>query len=323
MSSNAMKSLDAIQDQTAVAARILVIDDDTVVRSYFVRVLSQVGYEVVSAGDGAAGLALLRERAPDLVLTDVHMPLVGGFDLLEQLRSHDATRHIPIIICSGSSESSFKVTGLDLGANDYLTKPIDSEELIARVRAQLRQAAEAAYWREASLLDPLTGLLNRRGCVETLHRAVARATREVSPLSVVYLDLDGFKPLNDRFGHQAGDECLRNLGQALVRVVRGGDAAARMGGDEFVIILPQAGQSIIKGVVMRVRRVIASIGPKNTNVTLHASIGVATLFDDVSPLCADPTASLLKAADRAMYLEKQQNKKAIRRRAIMGVPQTR
>lgn len=305
MIAKALNLLDNANMDALAPPCILVIDDDTDVQRFLSHVLAERAYDVVVAPDGDEALAHLGRRIPDLIIADVNMPRMGGFELLAHMRAQEETRHIPFLLLSGNTESYFKVAGLDLGANDYITKPVDRAEILARVRCHLRQAAATANLRKATFLDPLTSLLNRRGAEDVLRREVARAIREAKPLTVAYLDVDGFKEINDSYGHKVGDECLREVAQALTGALRACDAAARVGGDEFVVLLPTTTRAAARRVVSRMERAISAIVVDPITMPLRTSIGVASLTEDISSPGGDAVAALLNAADRAMYEDKR------------------
>ena len=280
-----------------VEARILVVDDDGEMRSYMSDILARSGFQVSCAKNGAIALDHLRcTSQPDLIICDLHMPQVDGFTLLSAIRRSADIAHTPVIFVSGFAD--LKIPGLDRGANDYITKPFDGNELIARVRCHLRVSRVSRKWREATCVDPLTGLLNRRGFSEHTSREINRAIRHQTSLAVVFLDVDRFKELNDTFGHSYGDEILSQIADVLDHNLRGSDLAARWGGDEFVLVLPGSGRSSAIRVTYRIQQAVRQL------VDLEGfgvSAGIACLFDDVAANEPDLTALLVRAADAAMY----------------------
>jgi diguanylate cyclase (GGDEF)-like protein len=296
----------------AVEARILVVDDDRDMRRHLSDVLARSGYQVSCAKNGAIALEHLRLAThPDLVICDLHMPRVDGFTLLAAIRCSPDIAHTPVIFVSGFDE--FKIPGLDRGANDYITKPFDSSELIARIRCHLRISRLSRKWREATCVDPLTGLLNRRGFAEHTSREINRAIRHQTSLSVVFLDVDRFKDLNDTFGHSYGDEILTQIADVLDRNLRGSDLAARWGGDEFVLVLPGSGRSSAVRVTYRIQQAVRQLADLDG---FGVSAGIACLFEDVAATEADITALLVHAADAAMYRCKANRPN---RRSLMAV----
>jgi diguanylate cyclase (GGDEF)-like protein len=301
----AAKSLDV----TAAGSsdRILVVEDDPDVREALVDLLQAHGYIVDSARDGAEAYTKAADEPPALVLSDVMMPGVDGYELVSKLRELPETADVPIILLSAIRDPERKVRGLDLGADDYLSKPTHSEELLARVRVHLRHAHRQQLLARRSLIDPLTGTLNRRGILSVLRRERERALASGAPLSVLMLDVDGFKHLNDTYGHRTGDAVLRALAQAIVEAVRVVDHVGRLGGDEFVIAVPD-GPIAASGLAARLSVLdLPEIEVEDARIRVHVSVGVATLRPD------DSIDDLLERADDAMYQRK-------RHRAVVSHP---
>jgi two-component system cell cycle response regulator len=193
-----------------------------------------------------------------------------------------------------------RIRGLDLGADDFVAKPVDFGELLARVRAHLRRAQERDELERRSLLDPLTGVLNRRGIAAELNRELHRARRSGAHLSVLMVDVDHFKALNDTHGHQAGDTVLRHVAGALVAAVRVADQVGRYGGDEFLVVLPDTDLEAATALATRLHAVrLPRLALCGAELEVTASIGAATLLGD------DTVDSLVERADRQMYRVKK------------------
>ena len=293
---------------TVENASILVVDDEPDERDVLSAVLARAGHVVRCADSVATALtALGAEPPPDLILLDLGMPGVGGLALLVEVREAARTAGVPVIVVSGSAEASVRVESLDAGANDYITKPVNGAELLARMRNLLRAGSELERLRRGSFLDSLTGLLNRVGLDHLLGLQVELAIRQRSPLAVLFVDLDGFKRVNDDRGHAAGDRVLCDVARALEVQLRGCDFAARWGGDEFVVVLPGAAPAMARGVIARLEGAVAGVA--TSGIALSASIGMTCLFEDVPP-GADTARRLVERADEAMYRVKHSHRVA-------------
>jgi diguanylate cyclase (GGDEF)-like protein len=273
--------------------RILIVEDDDDSREALAELLEEHGYDVATARDGVEAVELAEKTPPTLVISDVNMPRRDGFALIEELREREASATVPIILLSGILERERRVAGLDLGADDYLGKPVDADELLARVRVHLRHAHRAQELEQSSLLDPLTGVLNRRGLTAALHREHERVHRNGGALSVLLIDVDDFKTLNDSQGHAAGDRALRQIARAITEAVRAVDHVGRLGGDEFLVILPDADRAAGATLADRIGQLRVPAG---------LSVGAATLRPGES------AEQLLARADAEMYQRKRLRK---------------
>jgi diguanylate cyclase (GGDEF)-like protein len=237
---------------------------------------------------------------PDLIITDVMMPRMNGYELAERIRSNPRTKFIPVIMQTAAgrrSEDSLRAS--EVGALGYITDPTDLDLLLARARTLLEFKAYLDVCEEAAFTDHLTGLANRRRFERQLEREVSRTLRYERPFSLLMLDIDNFKLVNDTFGHNAGDDAIRRLSKALQEGTRGIDLASRIGGEEFAILLVETDQEAAMEVAERLRLAI-----RDTNIPLAgritASFGVAEC-----PSSAQTATALLAAADRALYEAKR------------------
>jgi two-component system, cell cycle response regulator len=276
---------------------ILVADDDDDLRLLVSLRLERVGYRVVSARDGREALELAKEHQPDLLLLDVSMPVMGGHDLCRAI-SDSQSSPPPVIFLSAHGSPEDKVKGFDAGAVDYIAKPFSATELMARVAAALRTSSRMASLSRDATIDHLTGVPNRAQLDYRLDEAVARAARNGTELGCVLIDLDGFKSINDRFGHQTGDVVLRVVATRLSGTLRGGDVLFRYGGEEFFLLLEGTDPAGTATVATRSIATISSEPIMNIDVT--ASAGTANW----SSRFTEP-AELLNAADLAMYEAKR------------------
>lgn len=271
--------------------------------------LGSSGYEVESAVDGQDALGKVRSHRPDVVVTDWQMPRMDGLTLCRILKGNDETRFTHVLMLSARGETEAKVTSLETGADDYLVKPVDPVELAARVRVGLRLqkaltdlAAKNEILEKLALTDALTGLANRRAFVDAVEAELSRVHRFDRPASLLFLDLDEFKRVNDLYGHAVGDEVLAGFSQVLKRGCRRGDLAARIGGEEFGVLLPATSRVAAALVAERIRRSTEShpLG-RGPEVPVTVSIGVASTEDSPEPY--EP-AELLGRADAALYRAK-------------------
>ena len=226
--------------------KILIAEDETVSRRLLQNTLVKWGYEVVVCRDGQeAWEGLQTQDAPQLAILDWMMPKMDGLLVCKEIRKQSAEPYVYILLLTSKSQKEDLITGLEAGADDYLTKPFDAQELKAKLRAGMRildLQTELINAREAlrvqATQDPLTGLWNRGAILETLRREIARAKRERNSVAVVMADLDHFKRINDSYGHLAGDAALRQVADRMRSSIRPYDAIGRYGGEEFLILLP-------------------------------------------------------------------------------------
>ncbi|MCD4812592.1 diguanylate cyclase [bacterium] len=225
---------------------ILIAEDDANIAELVKIILEAKGYSTTWAKDGQMALTMAEEAKPDLILLDVMMPRLNGYEVLKLLKENEKLSHIPVIFLTVKGETDSKVVGLRMGGHDYITKPFDLDELIARVEAALRIKSEHDHLRQAnqrlselSMTDPLTSLYNRRYLMERFHEEVERARRYQYPLACIMIDIDNFKTINDTYGHMQGDQILQQVALIMKNSNRVVDIIARYGGEEFLLILPQ------------------------------------------------------------------------------------
>jgi two-component system cell cycle response regulator len=289
-------------------SRILIIDDSEAICNRVNDVLRQHG--VVSgclmARNGIEGFKLLMSNRVDMVLCDLVMPGIDGFKFLTLLHSKPQYAGIPVIILTGQEHVEAKVKALGVGASDYLTKPFHDEELVARVKVHLQIKTlqdelreKNARLEELSSTDGLTGIANRRYLMEMLELEFLRSERYQSWLSLIMCDLDHFKAINDRYGHQAGDQALVTVATLLKEGLRKHDIVGRYGGEEFALVLPETNLEGARVVGERYRALIEGLSFTTSGVSLSltASFGVVSYpHNDI--LGVD---DLIRRADRALY----------------------
>ncbi|WP_292461741.1 PleD family two-component system response regulator, partial [Mesorhizobium sp.] len=259
------------------------------------------------ATDPNAGFFQAAETAYECVLISTAFADFDALRLCSQLRSLDRTRFLPIMLLADEGEEGRIIRGLELGINDYLTRPIDQHELTARLRTQVRRKryndqlrASVTQTIEMAVTDALTGLHNRRYLDSHLETLFDRAVARRRPLSVMITDLDRFKSINDAHGHDGGDDVLREFARRLRKNVRGIDLACRFGGEEFVVVMPDTDGPIAEKVAERIRAEIAqapfAIGGDGKTIEVTVSVGVSSVLRG-----ADTVAALMKRADLALY----------------------
>jgi two-component system, cell cycle response regulator len=291
-------------------ANILVVDDNPDKLSLLEAALCLAGYSVTTATDGDEALAAIESYQPDLVITDVMMPRMNGYELAQRIRANPLTKFIPVIMQTAAGRRAEDLRrASEVGALGYITDPTDLDLLLARTRTLLEFKAYLDVCEEAAFTDHLTGLANRRRFERQLEREVGRTDRFGHPFSLLMVDIDNFKNLNDSFGHDAGDDAIRRISRVLREGTRGIDLAARIGGEEFAVLLVETNQQAAVEVAERLRLAIWALEiPSGGQVT--ASFGVAEC-----PTDAHTAADILKAADVALYEAKRAG-----RDRVVGAP---
>ena len=281
-------------------SNILVVDDNPDKLNLIKAALALAGYNVTTATDGDEALMAIESYQPDLVITDVMMPRMNGYELAQRIRANPVTKFIPVIMQTAAGRRTEDLRRAnEAGALGYITDPTDLDLLLARTRTLLEFKAYLDVCEEAAFTDHLTGLANRRRFERQLEREVARMERYGHPFSLLMIDIDSFKDLNDSFGHDAGDDAIRRLSKVLREGTRGIDLAARIGGEEFAVLLVETSKQGGSEVAERLRAAIKVLEiPKARHIT--ASFGVAEC-----PTDAHTAAEVLKAADVALYEAKR------------------
>jgi two-component system, cell cycle response regulator len=289
------------------AARVFVADDSGLVRSMMRDHLMAAGFEVLEAQDGEEALARIRATVPDVVLLDRDMPRLDGFAVLDAMQADEATAAIPVVFVTGRATARELAEGLGRGAHDYVRKPVEEAELVARVRSALRTRRLRDELRERNLqlermarTDVLTGMVGRRHGATVLAEACAAAASTGEPLAVIVADIDHFKHVNDHYGHAAGDAVLRAVADVMRDGLVTGEAAVRWGGEEFLLVLPGCEGSASLARAERLRRALAAspvdAGGRRQGVTV--SLGCASLSSGETP------EALVARADQALYAAK-------------------
>ena len=298
--------------------RVLVADENPLNRQLMRRRLVRRGYVVDAVATAAEVLAHLPVETPDIVLMDLALPDMSGLECLQRIRDQPRTHRLPVVLVSAFRESDDIVDGLRRGANDYVTKPIDFDVLVARMETHLSHASllvqletKKHMLARLATTDELTGAFNRRSLVDALDGELSRARRDDVPLSLLLFDVDHFKRVNDTYGHPAGDAVLCEIVERSGRVLRGSDLLSRYGGEEFCVLMPETPAPRARQTSELLRQVTAEVpfyvGEHEIVVTI--SVGVATLMTD------DDAASLIGRSDKALYLAKDTGRNRVCGRA--------
>jgi diguanylate cyclase (GGDEF)-like protein len=287
---------------------LLIVDDQPANIQSIYQAFSQ-DHKVLMAKSGEAALAICEKQQPDLILLDIMMPDMDGFTLCERLKTDILTRDIPVIFVTAHNDEAAETRGLEVGAVDFISKPINPAIVRARVKTHLMLKAQSDLLRHWVYVDGLTGVPNRRHFDERLEQEWNRAVRQGTTLSVLLLDVDFFKRYNDRFGHLTGDECLRKIAQTLLKhAKRPADMVARYGGEEFACILPETDHD---GAMLFARhlgdtiRALAIPHPESTDANVvTVSLGVCSAL----PMAGLHPSQLLQTADEQLYAAKNQGR---------------
>jgi diguanylate cyclase (GGDEF)-like protein len=297
--------------------KILVVDDSPVYRKLIEHVLSSESCKVCYAADGNQALQLYQDQSPSIVITDWMMPDVSGVELCGQIRSDDSRPYTYIILMTGKSEKAYVVKGLKAGADDYITKPFDHGEMLARVGVGRRivelnreLALKSQKLKEAALTDSLTDLPNRRALEDWASKQLLGAARHNFYIWFVLCDIDSFKAINDTFGHEAGDSVLRGFAGILRKNVRASDICGRLGGDEFLLVITHVTADGIELAANRVRERFAALSFAFAGKSIHttATFGVAGAHGRH----VQDFRILLQAADRMLYEAKRNGRNCTR-----------
>ncbi len=286
--------------------RILIVDDEKFNRQMLSELLLPY-YDVFLAKDGEQAIALAgAEPPPDLILLDVVMPDMDGYEVLRRLRADERTCNISVMFVTGMSDEDDETKGLDMGAVDYILKPFRSAVVRARVRNHMSYIWQRKQLELAAFIDGLTGIPNRRQFDQAVDIEWRRANRHGSPLSLVMVDIDYFKPYNDTYGHGAGDEALRQIAKAMSQALnRSSELVARYGGEEFVLLLPEVEPDEAVKIAERVRQAVAALGLCHEESCAAPFVTVSIGGVSLVPSTNTPIAEMLTRADKQLYLAKQ------------------
>lgn len=302
---------------------ILVVEDDPVSRILLEKTLTKAGYEAASAQDGQEALALFQKRFYPIVFTDWMMPEMDGLELCRRIRRDVSAGYVFIFLLTARDSREDMLAGLDAGADDYLIKPFDRSELFARLKTavrilnlerSLKEANEAV--RRLSVTDALTGCFNRTYMDAQLPKELQRVSRYGRPISVIMADIDHFKAVNDRYGHQAGDHVLKSFVEAMGSSIRSGvDWIARYGGEEFIVVLPETDVEKARLLAERLRaHVSEAIQHEGKEIRITASFGVTGMPEKWKErdFAGDISyETMINLADRCLYMAKERGRNRV------------
>jgi diguanylate cyclase (GGDEF)-like protein len=286
--------------------RVLVVDDDPSFTQHIALILAREGMKVTELADPLRTLEALHEVHPDLVLLDVVMPTLSGFDVCKMIRSAPEWEELPVLFLTVKLSAADRLACFEAGGDDYLSKPILTAELLARIRVRLDRVR---LHRDRVNKDALTGLLARQAFAEAVEKRLAENRRIVKPLALCLLDLDHFKQINDTHGHLAGDRVLKGLGKLLDSRFRTEDVRGRWGGEEFVVAFNGEGAEAARDMLGRVLGELRQMGFENDrgdSFSASFSAGISLFPDDGYSL-----EDLIRAADRRMYRAKENGRSRI------------
>ena len=284
--------------------RILLVDDDPDFLSLLSLKLKKTGYEIITCMSGREALELAESIMPEVILLDVTMPDMDGFEVKERLNKNFITSSIPVLFLSANNATDAKVKGLQIGADDYISKPFATRELIERINVVLKKKK---HYEKMSMTDSLTNLYNQGFFKKHLLKFFTTAKKHNKIFSLILLDINNFKQINDTYGHSTGDSALKAFSSVISKHIRESDILARYGGDEFVILLPNTDSDQINLIGKRFKEKIQkeqiSIAG-NKNFMFSVSIGVATYNKNY-----DNELDLFNHADKRLYEDKNTNSK--------------
>lgn len=297
--------------------KLLIVDDSATIRATLSRAVGDE-FDTIEATNGKEALRLaIEDQTIDLVVTDLEMPLMNGYDLIKEMRAHESSRliNMPVIVVTGANDTAAREKAFIAGANDFIAKTSDHVEFLARVRAHVKLAQtiqeleqSRRYLKEQADTDPLTKLANRRSFFQSASTTLAQILRQNEHFSIIILDIDHFKRINDTYGHQAGDVVLQQLSMVLSTAIREGDTLARIGGEEFVVASPYTNRLAAIVLSERLRKAVenSEFIFAGNRIPVTISLGIASLNKG-----GDDVDKLLAIADSRLYLAKQKGRNRI------------
>jgi diguanylate cyclase (GGDEF)-like protein len=293
--------------------KLLVVDDNESNLDILLGLLAD--YDVIVALDGHSALDLLRQETPDVILLDIVMPGIDGYEVCTRLKAHPRWRDIPILFITAKTDEASLVRAFDVGGSDYVTKPFRARELLARVRIQVEYRRAMEQLRRMAVTDELTGAHNRRAFFELAGRLFEDAQTHAAPLAALMLDLDHFKQINDGYGHAVGDAALRQFAAMVQALLPATHLFGRLGGEEFALLAPGADAQTATELAEQLRAAVAelTLAAAPSHLRMTVSIGVATLCEGAADLDA-----LLRQADDRLFEAKRDGRNQVRRTARLS-----
>lgn len=280
------------------ALTLLYVEDEEDTREQFALFLGRLVGRLIVAGNGEEGITAYREQHPDIIVTDIQMPVMDGLAMVREIRALSTT--VPIIILTAFEKVDYLKRSINLGVNRYLSKPVNGFEFRETLHECARELKERQGLESAARIDPLTGLANRRELMSRFVAEKARSERSGLPMSIAIADIDHFKQVNDTFGHLAGDQVLKHIAALFSSLLRASDLCGRWGGEEFLLLLPDTGQDDAVLVAGKLRRAVGGqmIEWDGLPIRVTISIGVAMLLPGMT------VDECVSQADKALYRAK-------------------
>ncbi|MCP5455385.1 MAG: diguanylate cyclase [Thermotogae bacterium] len=293
-------------------SKILIIDDSPIDINIINKILKEE-YKTFFAKDGYKGIEVALKELPDIILIDIMMPGMDGYDVCRNLKNYPETKDIPIVFITAKDETEFEEKGLKAGAIDYIIKPFNPNVLKLRIKNHVELKRSKDLLRQMSYIDGLTGIYNRRLFDQTIEREWRRAIRNSSEISLIMIDIDYFKKYNDTYGHIEGDNCLKKISKVLTTgVKRAGDFCARYGGEEFVILLPDTRLENAEDIAGKIRKNVEDLRIEHRDSEISdfvtISLGVASKIPEIND--ADYSI-LIESADKALYFAKNNGRNRV------------
>ena len=287
---------------------ILIVEDSAINGSFCQSLLKKNGYETEICTDGESALEFLSKYIPDLILLDIIMPGIDGFEFSQKIKKNDKLKDTPIIFLSAMNDEESIIKGFGCGGVDFITKPFRTQELLARTKTHIELKNTKEKLLKMAITDELTGLVNRRYFMERLHHEFDRMKRYDTTYSLLMVDIDNFKKINDTFGHKAGDIVLKTASEAMKKSLRTSDIIGRFGGEEFAALLPEADMKAASFIAERLRKKVEEsyIEYESSKIAITISIGVTQ-----SNITDTKIDEIIIRSDTAMYQAKKDGRNRI------------